>query len=434
MATVKFRLRKVKSKEYPILVRLLVNKDSDFQAKTGFTINPKDWSNASRKPKQNCEANKKLFNDLLKLEKHLFENLNDANSKGETINRFWIENTIQDCFNRINRKDKNNNLLTHQIQHIIDNANTRKITGTSKVGLSINRIKGYYTFLNLIKRYETEIKKEIRLTDIDNIFTDKLINWLMNKNGYSVNYSGKTIDNLKTVCLDAKKRGIKTNDYATQITSFKESKEDKHIITLSFEELEQIRTKELSKDYLINARKWLLIGCEIGQRGNDLLNITKENIRYSNNNLMLDIYQKKTGKTVTVPIAKDYIKDIITKEMPHKISIQKLNTYFKKLCQVCEIDEITKGKKLNPETKRQKIDDYKKHELISSHICRRSFATNYYKLIPTPVLIEITGHSKESMFLEYIGKPKDKDENAKLFLKLISEINSKKKPQLKKVN
>ena len=53
---------------------------------------------------------------------------------------------------------------------------------------------------------------------------------------------------------------------------------------------------------------------------------------------------------------------------------------------------------------RKKTDTYKKHELVSSHIGRRSFATNFYGKIPTTYLIYVTGHSTEQMFLTYIGK------------------------------
>ncbi len=41
---------------------------------------------------------------------------------------------------------------------------------------------------------------------------------------------------------------------------------------------------------------------------------------------------------------------------------------------------------------------------VTSHIGRRSFATNNYGKIPTSLLISATGHSTEQMFLEYIGK------------------------------
>jgi len=59
---------------------------------------------------------------------------------------------------------------------------------------------------------------------------------------------------------------------------------------------------------------------------------------------------------------------------------------------------------MNPETKRKEYGTFPKWELVTSHICRRSFATNYYGEIPTPLLISVTGHSTETQFLEYIGK------------------------------
>ena len=108
-----------------------------------------------------------------------------------------------------------------------------------------------------------------------------------------------------------------------------------------------------------------------------------------------------------------------------------MNEYFKELCEAVKINEPTKGKKYDSISKRKKIGTYKKYELITSHICRRSFATNYYKKIPTPILIQITGHSKESTFLEYINEKEDKDENAKLFMKFWEQIETDKEPQLK---
>jgi hypothetical protein len=47
---------------------------------------------------------------------------------------------------------------------------------------------------------------------------------------------------------------------------------------------------------------------------------------------------------------------------------------------------------------------FPKYELITSHVGRRSFATNNYGRIPTALLINVTGHATEAMFLEYIGK------------------------------
>jgi integrase len=44
-----------------------------------------------------------------------------------------------------------------------------------------------------------------------------------------------------------------------------------------------------------------------------------------------------------------------------------------------------------------------KWEVLSSHVGRRSFATIFYGKIPTPLLMEATGHTTERMFLQYIN-------------------------------
>lgn len=421
MATVTFRLRNVKNNKHPILVYVSISRGNVPQSKTGFSINPKDWSFVKKKPKQNDEETKQIYSNLLTLENYITSQLNNSNSKGEDINKQWLDNVISDCFNRVSDDKNSNNHLTTQIQHIVDNAKTHKIRGKSKLGLSDSRVKGYKTFKSLIENYEKHIKVKIRLIDINPIFLKKFTKWLIKTEEYSMNYSGKTIDNLKAVCINANERGIKTNKFSLNIESFKEAQKDKHIVTLSFDELNQIKDTQLKNDYLINARKWLLIGSEIGQRGNDLLNISQDKVRKDKNDLLIDVYQEKGEKTVTVGISKEYVADILINDFPRKISIQKLNNYIKELCKVCKINTPTKGKKRVKD--RNKLDTYPKHELICTHTCRRSFATNYYKKIPTAILMEITGHTRESMFLEYVGKPKDRDENAKLFIKLAKEIN-----------
>jgi hypothetical protein len=47
---------------------------------------------------------------------------------------------------------------------------------------------------------------------------------------------------------------------------------------------------------------------------------------------------------------------------------------------------------------------------------RRSSASNYYGKIETPLLMNITGHSKERTFLTYIGTHQNKDALADVFM------------------
>lgn len=428
MATIKFLLQS-KSENAQVYIRLSLSQYVSLKKKTGFTINFKDWSNSTNRPKQTTAQNKQLNNNLNKLETFVFDNLNNDLGTGTIIDAFWLENKINDCFDRIEKIDTG--LITNHIQHIIDNANTRKVKGRNKLGLSESRVKGYTTFKKLFEDYQKTIKKQVHFLDINKPFIDKFTNWLINTKKYSVNYSGKQIDNLKTVCLDAEKLDIPVNSYIKQIEGFTEANEDRFIVTLSFEELEQIRATEIKNNALNNAKNWILLGCEIGQRGNDLLNISKENIRYKGSNLFIDIIQQKTKKSVTIGVVAPHVLDIIENNFPRKISSQNLNTYIKEVCKLSGITELTEGKKLNNETKRKELGFYPKHELITTHTFRRSFATNYYKKVPTAILINITGHSKESLFLDYINQREDKDNNAEMFMQFYETIHKDKQPQLK---
>jgi hypothetical protein len=94
---------------------------------------------------------------------------------------------------------------------------------------------------------------------------------------------------------------------------------------------------------------------------------------------------------------------------PKAISDQKYNEYVKKVCEIAGIDEVVCGSKKsktteNSEIYRKEEGSFPKWQLVTSHIGRRSFASNFYGIIPTSYLTYATGHSTETMFLTYIGK------------------------------
>jgi len=422
MASVGFRIRSKLNKNVSVKVYLSLGRKSLIELNSGFTINPKDWSSKTNLPIQSNVENKLLFNNLKKLEAYIHDNLNLDNGKGIIIDRLWLESKINECFSRVERVDEG--LLTNRIQFIIDNAGTRKVRGKKRLGLSLSRVKSYVTFKNLIIIYQTGIKKQIHLLDINKVFVDKLINWLINTKGYSMNYAGKQIDNLKTVCLDAEKMGIPINAYTNQIESFSESDEDRYIVTLSFDELKKIEDVKIENRSLNNARNWILLGCAFGQRGNDLLHISPEKIRQEKEMLLIDIYQSKNDKWVTVPILSPHLIDIVKNNFPYTISTQKLNNYIKDVCKLANITTPIEGKMKDKDSNRKKFGIYPKNQLITSHCFRRSFATNYYKKMPTAILINITGHARESLFLTYINKREDKDGNAAMFSTFYNSVHS----------
>ena len=449
MATVNFRLRSKANKNVSIKVRLSIDRNNVFELNTSFSINPKDWSETTGLPKQTNPENKILSSNLKKLDSFITKNLNTDLGNGILIDSNWLELKINDCFNRVIKTDKG--ILTNHIQYIIDNANTRKVK--NKIGLSPSTIKNYNLFKNIVLEYQKKIKKQIQFVEITKPFVDKFTHWLINDKNYSTNYAGKQLEILKTVCIDAEKNDIQITPYSKIIPFFRESDKDRYIQTLSFDELELIKNIDLSDreqlnrfkkdnpeltknlsitpESLNNVRNWILLGCEIGQLGGDLLEITNENIRYNGKNYYIDITQQKTNKSVTIGIIAPHVIDIIENNLPKKIPHQKLNEYAKVICKLAGIDAVVKGTKLNTDTNRKELGNYPKYELISSHCFRRSFASNYYKKIPTAVLIGITGHSKESLFLTYINKREDKDSNADLFMQFYEKLNKDKTPEMK---
>lgn len=80
------------------------------------------------------------------------------------------------------------------------------------------------------------------------------------------------------------------------------------------------------------------------------------------------------------------------------------NLYIKEVCRLAGLNQIVSGSKVNPKTNRKEAGKYPKYELVTSHICRRSFATNLYSEIPTPLIMHTTGHGTEREFFNYIGK------------------------------
>ena len=99
---------------------------------------------------------------------------------------------------------------------------------------------------------------------------------------------------------------------------------------------------------------------------------------------------------------------------PYIISIQKLNKYLKIICKEAKINEPFEGY-IRDQNNKKIYYEGPKYLFVTSHCMRRSFATHYYLKIPTPAIMGITGHKRESTFLTYINKYQNRDSNAELF-------------------
>lgn len=421
MATIKFLLQS-KSEIANIYVRFSVNRSTVIKRKTGFTINPKFWNFNSSMPNQKSAETKELKSKLDKLSIFITDSFNSSINSGSLINGDWLQDKI-DIFN--NKKPiLELDILTNYIQKYIDEA-PYKANQKKEIGLSSGRIQNLKLFKNTIERYQFEVfkGKKILLKDVNLQFVEKYKVWLFAQN-YSINYVGKNIANLKTICSDAFKNDYEVSNQIKNIKGVSENKKAEQIIILTETEQLKIRNAVILQESLKNARKWLLLGCLIGQRGGDLLSITMNNIKEINGIKIIEIKQQKTGKLVAIPLLPDAI-ELISEGMPYSISLPRFNEYIKKVCEIAGIDELITAKIKYEARKPMRTETKPKFNFITSHVCRRSFATNFYGLIPTPVLMNITAHGTEQVFLKYIGKTTY--DNAFQMVEYFNKLKSKNK-------
>lgn len=407
MATVKYLLQS-KSTHAQIYLRLSLGRNKTFKRKTGLQIDFKNWSIKTSFPKQGDENSKSLNIKLRDLQVNILNQVNSANSKGELIDGLWIENKIDTFFGRskiddINYIDRYGDFFLRNLEY--------KVTTSGGTGVSKATYNKYKTILNKLSKFQVFKKRQYTIKDVDLKFRSDLIKYFSENDRLGENTIGRYLKVVKSICIDAQLNGIQVND---QLKHFKGFTVKAPKVTLSFDELKIIKETNLVSENHQIARDWLIIGSYTGQRVSDLLRMNVSFIKKIKGHEFIVLEQVKTGKLVQIPIHRE-VKSVLEKNngnfprlFTKNIDSNKalFNRYLKQLCKIAEINTVVLGNKFDDETKRTVTGNFEKHELVSSHICRRSFATNFYSQqnFPTPLLMNITAHSTEKMFLEYIGK------------------------------
>ncbi|MBT3872691.1 MAG: hypothetical protein HOF75_08705 [Flavobacteriaceae bacterium] len=407
MATIKYLLQS-ETNNAPIYLRLSLGRNKLFKRKTGLSIDYRNWSRTTGLPKQNDELNKSLAIKLRNLESFVLSELNESNSKGIDINGDWLIKTINQHFDR--SEVTNLNYLIEYGEYFIENIQYR-VSEKGTKGVSVSTKRKYRTIVNKLISFENFKKTKILLTDVDLKFRNELIKYLSIEDKLGDNTIGRYLKFVKSICLDAQKNGQKLND---QLRHFKGYTVKAPKVFLSLDELGKIKNANFTNENHEIARDWLIIGFYTGQRVSDLLRMTNEFIQTIQDFNFIVLEQVKTGKIVQIPIHYE-VKVILDKRngMFPPVYVENIdsnkalfNRYLKQLCEIAKIDSVVEGNCFNKETKRNENGMFEKYKLVSSHICRRSFSTNFYgnPKYPTPLLMNITAHSTEKMFLDYIGK------------------------------
>ncbi len=400
MASINFLYRSTKDKSNLIL-RLLFRyngKDYVFGSKTKLEVEKTYWNKQHKKKSKDITITNKQTEiniELNKIENHILGAFNSA--EPDKVNKEWISAQVDLYYNPTQKEKTIPTDLINYIDFYID---------YRKDEVKKTSLKKFNVIKHKLQKLEKFRKKQILILDINNDFKNEFVSYCKNEL-YSQNTIQRELAIIKTFCIHARFLGLETH---YQLDSLRLDKAKVEKIYLTFDELsriEEINSDELTVS-LDNAKDWLIISCYSGQRISDFMRFTENQIRIEEGKHFLEFTQMKTSKLTTIPIHPK-ILEILKKrngKFPYRISDQKYNDYVKEVCKLAGIDEIVKGSKMLETEKGNRKQEglYKKYELVTSHIGRRSFATNFYGKIPTTYLINITNHSSEAMFLNYIGK------------------------------
>ncbi len=394
-------IKRCKNPYSKIYCRVWVSKTYDFTASTGLLVNFDFWNAKTQQVKNKVEALDKDFvnSKLMDLRKFVIESYNIEYNTGLSIASDWLKNKVDVFFNRVNENQPHKTYFTDWIKIFIDNANKRLHKGKT---ITHSTIKKYTTTLNNVLDFEATTGKKLRFEDVTLNFYFDFVNYCRNTQKLGINTIGTRVKVVKLFCKQIELDGLPISQHYKH-PEFVAQAEQATDIYLTTAEIDKLFRLNLTTDLrLDNTRDLLIIGLNTGLRVSDFMRLDISHIQGDT----IRIKAKKTGKTAEIPINTQIAETLKKRNgnLPHAISEQKFNEYIKELGQIAGFNDMVQGAKMNTETKRKTKGMFAKWELMTSHICRRSFATNLYGKIPTPTIMAITGHATETQFLTYIKK------------------------------
>lgn len=367
-----------------------------------MSIPNEHWDEKNQKIKNSYKFDNKdkINSKLLMLKSIITDKFNFDNICGEVIDSTWLENAIDEAFGRKQKaKAKNDKwkiyLLDFCKYWLRNESSKTNDTALNHYKIFVElHLKSYLKFNNLSK---------VKIKDVSNKTIESFIEYQLAKN-YSSETTKRHANRFKFFLNRAENMNLEVNKSFKEKTIIKAEKEEVKEIYLNEEEIERIYNLDYSDNLMLdNIRDNFIIGLCTGLRVSDFNNnLNRENIVDG----FIEIKTKKTGTPVAIPLHR-YIVEILNKRngnLPKKVNDVQFNESIKTICKDAKINEITKGLLFDAKTKRNKLDYYEKYKLVSSHICRRSFATNLFGKVPNYVIQAVGGWSTEKMMLHYIKK------------------------------
>ena len=374
-----------------------------FKYSTGECINPNDWDFNARMPKSRKGAEgvrlRKIATHIMQYNDFLVTLIDNYKLNGEKITREKLKNAFDAKF-KPNRVTNDFEYFTDFISDFLSSIKGTINKSTGKE-YSKARVYVYNQSMNALINFENYSNKRIRIDEYNAQLNDAFVSFCANEKKFSSNTIGELVSGVKVLLRKAKEKGYAI---ANDLGDFTKTKEESISVALSEAEIERLVAFDFSKDKrLENTRDLMILGLWTGLRVSDVMALPV----IDPDSKFIEVEPQKTRNTsgikVVIPLH-HHIKDMIRKRgMPTPLNNSYFNKFVKEVCRIVGFNDDVEGTLMNPKTRRKERGVFKKWQLISSHTCRRSFATNLYLMnFPTLSIMKITGHTTEASFLKYI--------------------------------
>lgn len=410
MATLKFF---ISGKRNPseIKVRYLNGRTIDITTGTNLFVEAKNWDEKNQKIRNviSVQDRDKINLKLIELKSYIFNASNVDFMEGEIYNKLWLDKCINTFFKRPSVDD--NKKIDYKKVYLSDFATYWLKEKAPKFKVAADKymdettIRHYQSLKNLIVKFEG--KDKIKFSSIDEVLLDSFSEFLTTEK-YAEKTAKRMIGRFKFFCGRAEAENIIVNQAYKNRVFVKKSEVEYKSPYFNEIELGLLYSHDFSdNEVLDNARDNLIIGAWTGLRVSDFNNKLKLDNFHDE---FIEIETEKTKTFVTIPVHW-MIKEILKKrngDLPKKINDADFNKHIKTIAKKLNFNQEMIGgvSTVDKKTgiKRKVVKLYKKHELVTSHICRRSFATNIYGTVPNSTLMAICGWKSEEQMLDYIKK------------------------------
>lgn len=397
---IRFNLRDAKAKDKTAILLIVSHYGKRLKVATGLHCSPSQWNAKTNRPKAGQLA-------------HVRERLNQIEAIAEKILSTAGYLTQTDFSNLLNEAtgkieaSKTPYLLAFIRQYCEENE--RKALKTSATTIFNFVTKSTVESWGKIN-FDKAKSSDILFDSIDWNFREKLYRYCLD-NGFSISYTQSKLKHLAQFINEARKRGHHSNSISIE-SGFQEVKQvvKQLPVTLTLEELNRLASLELTgQDEKV--RDLFLIGLFTGQRFSDYSSIKPNQIKGGG----VFFRQQKTGALVEIDLdmfaglVPQCLGDLLTKYGNQSPALTRgangsviFNRSIKFLCRRAAI--TAKIEWITTNGGKVKTEMLEKWQVVSSHTCRRSFATLWAKMgLPLADIASATGHTTEKQLMEYVG-------------------------------